>query len=149
MSLAEKSPAKETDLAEVWGDIVSRRQLAISLIIGGAVSIAFYFAALRLLAGAGATPAIDRALAMLVGIVGCIVGGFICSRLFKPKRYLSEDATGSDAWRMEIVQQIEAEEGEIGDARALPPVVQQEMKEVGLFDLFDQYYQNQLKQKAH
>ncbi|MGQ3673854.1 hypothetical protein ACT6QG_15825 [Xanthobacter sp. TB0136] len=149
MSLAEKPPAAETDLAEVWGDIVSRRQLAISLVIGGAVSIAFYFTALRLLTGIGSTPAIDRALAMLVGIVGCLVGGFICAQIFKPKRHLSEDADGSDAWRMEILQQIESEEGEIGDARALPAVVQQEMKEVGLFDLFDQYHQNQLKQKAH
>ncbi len=149
MSLSEKPPAKATDLAEVWGDIISRRQLAFSLIIGGVVSLAFYFIALRLLAGAGATPAIDRALAMLVGIVGCIVGGFICAQLFKPKRHLNEDVHGSDAWRMEILQQIETEEGEIGDARALPKVVQQEMKEVGLFDLFDQYHQNQMKQKAH
>lgn len=142
MSISKQPPAAETDLAEIWGDIVSRRQLAISLIIGAVVSLAFYAIALRLFQGIGSSPAIDKALAMLMGIVGCLTGGLICSRIFKPKRHLSEDPSGSDDARIAVLQQIENEEGEIGDARELPEIVQAEMKEVGLYDLFDQYYQN-------
>ena len=123
-------------LAEIWGDVVSRRQLGRALLIGAALSLAAYEIALRLFQGLTATPATDKALAMLAGILGCILAGAICARLFPPKRIVVDEVVGDATWRREVLAQLEAEAGPIGDIDTLPEAVIREMKEVGLYDLF-------------
>lgn len=129
--------AAEGQLAEVWGDVVSRRHLARSIIIGGAVSLVFFGVGLAVLAPLAETPQIGRALAMLMGIVGCLTGGAICARMFAPKRILSEDLeAGTVDWQQQVLDQIEAEGGSIGDMADLRPEVIEEMRETGLYEVF-------------
>jgi hypothetical protein len=126
-------------LAEIWGDVVSRPQLGKAMIIGAILSVAIYYVTLATIAPMAATPAIGKALAMLTGIVGSVVSGAICSRLFLPKRIVVEQAQTGTEWQTDILQQLEQEGGPIGRVEDLPPEVAQEMREVGLYDLFKTY----------
>ncbi|APO77213.1 hypothetical protein AM571_PA00332 (plasmid) [Rhizobium etli 8C-3] len=126
-------------LAEVWGDVVSRPQLAKAMIMGAIWSLAVYFVALATVAPMAGTPAVGKALAMLGGIVGSVVSGAICARIFPPKRTVVEQVQTETAWQVEVLEQLEQEGGPIGRVEDLPPVVVQEMREVGLYDLFKNY----------
>ncbi|MDX3929852.1 MAG: hypothetical protein QHC90_29160 [Shinella sp.] len=126
-------------LAEVWGDVVSRPQLGKAMIIGAILSVAVYFIALATIAPLASTPAVGKALAMLAGIVGSVISGAICARVFPPKRTVVEQAQTGTAWQTEVLEQLEQEGGPIGRVEDLPPVVVQEMREVGLYDLFKNY----------
>jgi hypothetical protein len=123
-------------LAEIWGDVVSRPQLAKAMIIGAILSVAVYYVTLATIAPMASTPAVGKALAMLAGIVGSVISGAVCSRMFSPKRVIVEQAQTGTAWQTEILEQLEQEGGPIGRVEDLPPVVVQEMREVGLYDLF-------------
>lgn len=126
-------------LAGVWGDVVSRPQLGKAMIIGAILSVAVYYATLATIAPMAATPAVGKALAMLAGIVGSVVSGAVCSRMFSPKRVVVEQVqTGTD-WQSDILEQLEQEGGPIGRVEDLPAEVAQEMREVGLYDLFKNY----------
>ncbi|GGA94115.1 hypothetical protein GCM10011491_22920 [Brucella endophytica] len=126
-------------LAEVWGDVVSRPQLAKAMIIGAILSVVVYYVTLATISPLAATPAVGKALAMLAGIVGSVVSGAVCSRMFAPKRVVVEQAETGTAWQADILEQLEQEGGPIGRVEDLPPVVAQEMREVGLYDLFKNY----------
>lgn len=130
--------ATHGQLAEVWGDVVSRRQLGKAMAIGAVLSVAIYLAALATLAPLAATPAIGKALAMLGGILGSVASGAICARIFPPKRIVSEAAQTGTEWQREVLDQLE-QEGPIGRVAELPPAVVQEMRDVGLYDLFKTY----------
>ncbi len=126
-------------LAEVWGDVVSRPQLSKAMIIGAILSVAVYYATLATIAPMAATPAVGKALAMLAGIVGAVISGAVCSRMFSPKRIVVEQVqTGTD-WQSDILEQLEQEGGPIGRVEDLPAEVVQEMRDVGLYDLFKSY----------
>lgn len=129
-------------LAEVWGDVISRPQLGKAIIIGAVVSLAVYLAAMELIVPIASTPAVGKALAMLAGILGSILSGAICARLFPPKRTLLEQVPANATWQTEILLQLEQDGGPIGRIADLPEVVKNEMREVGLFDLFHDYEQS-------
>lgn len=127
----------EGQLAEVWGDVVSRRHLARAIVIGGVVSLVFFGIGLLVLAPLAETPQVGRALAMLLGILGCLTGGAICARLYAPKRVLTEElGAGTAEWQQQVLDQIEAEGGTIGKLSDLPPGVIAEMRETGLYEVF-------------
>ncbi|MCB8822903.1 hypothetical protein [Microvirga rosea] len=128
-------------LAEVWGDVVDLRQLGVAIIIGAAISLGTYFIAGRIFAATVEVAAVGRAYAMLAGLVGCVVSGIVCAKLFPPKREVMESAA-DPSWRAEAMEQLAAETGTIGRIEDLPPVVAQEMKELGLYDLFASYDSN-------
>lgn len=134
--------AEALDLAEVWGDIVRRQQLILAITIGATISLVAYWAATFLLSSKTENGDIARALAMLVGIVGCVISGVICALLIKPKREVV-DYSEEDHWRMDVLDQLAGETGTIGHVLDLPPAVVAEMKEVGVYNLFENYKHRQ------
>jgi hypothetical protein len=130
------------DLAEVWGDIVRRRELITAIAIGAVVSLAAYWAATLLLAGKTENADIGKALAMLVGVAGCVISGVISAFLIKPKREVL-DETSDDSWRNGVLDQLASETGTVGHVSDLSPAVAAEMKEVGVYDLFESYERRQ------
>ncbi len=122
-------------LAEVWGDTVDLGHLGKAVVIGGAVSLAFFFLANSILAAVVSKPEIARAYAMLAGLGGCLVGGAICARLFAPKREVIEHSTDS-FWQQEVLAQLVAESGTLGSVSDLPTATVRELKELDLYDLF-------------
>lgn len=134
-------------LAEIWGDVVSRPQLGKAILIGAAVSLAVYLIALAIIAPLASTPAIGKAIAMLAGILGCITGGAICARAFRPKRKVVEQVPAGAIWQTEILEQLEQEGGPMGRMEDLPPAVAAEMREVGLYSVFQDYEQHRARRE--
>jgi len=130
--------------AEVWGDTVALKDLGKAVIIGAVIALACYLIAGRVLAQFVSTPQIARTYAMLVGLLGCIAAGAVCARLFAPKRDLNEQAH-DDAWREETLEQLASEAGGLGRVADLPPSVQAELKELGLYESFVRYENREAK----
>jgi hypothetical protein len=126
----------KSELYEVWGDTVDGRHLMYSITIGAVVSLGVFYAAQFLFVGWVANEQMARAYAMLVGIVGCLVGGAISARLFKPKRHVVEHQA-DPAWRAQVLIELQSEFGDLGKMSDLPPETIAELKEMDLFDLFD------------
>lgn len=124
-------------LAELWGDTLDLNHLGKSVVIGGTVSLACFLLADRLLLGIAPTPQLARTYAMLAGLVGCLIGGAICARLFAPKRTLIEQSA-NPAWREEAMTELVLETGWTGSALDLSAPVARELRELGLYELFAQ-----------
>ncbi len=125
----------KSDLYEVWGDTVDGRHLVYSIAIGATVSLSAFFLAQYLFLGWVANEQMARAYAMLVGILGCLAGGAISARLFKPKRHVVEHQA-DPAWRAQVLIELQAEFGDIGKISDLPPATIAELREMDLYDLF-------------
>jgi hypothetical protein len=128
----------KSDLYEVWGDTVNGRHLMYSIAIGATVSLGAFFAAAQVLSGWVENAQMARAYAMLVGIVGCLVGGAISAKLFKPKRNVMEHEA-DPAWRDRVLAELQSEFGDLGKLSDLPPETIAELKEMDLYDLFADY----------
>ncbi|ESH86936.1 MULTISPECIES: hypothetical protein [unclassified Cupriavidus] len=136
----ETKPAG-SPLVEVWGDTANPRHLACAIVIGGALSLAAFAIASRILTELVRTPELARAYAMLAGLAGCVLAGFICACLFKPKRVVTEDisATGSvtaGAAREQALDRLAEESGGLGTMADLPAATVQELRELQLYELF-------------
>lgn len=129
------------DLYEVWGDTVNGRHLMCAIAIGAVVSLGAFFIAQYLLVGWVANAQMARAYAMLVGIVGCLAGGAISARLFKPKRHVVEHQA-DPAWRAQVLLELEREFGDLGKLSDLPPATIAELKEMDLYTLFADHEKN-------
>lgn len=124
-------------LAEVWSDTVDLRHLAWSIVIGVIVSVAAFVAAGRWLRGLASSTELAHAYAMLAGLAGSVIAGVVCARLFPPKREVVEDTSLADpAWREEVLAELANEPGGLGTLADLPPAALQELRELGLEELF-------------
>ena len=88
-----------------------------------------------MLAAVVGSPDMARAYAMLVGLGGCLISGIVCARLFPPKRTVVEHAA-DPTWRDEVLDQMAAETGTLGSIADLTPAAIQELKELGLYEVF-------------
>lgn len=129
-------------LVEVWGDTANPRHLACAIVIGGALSLAAFAIASRILTELVRTPELARAYAMLAGLAGCVLAGFICACLFTPKRVVTEDsrteassATAAAA-REQALDRLAEESGGLGTMADLPAATVQELRELQLYELF-------------
>lgn len=121
-------------LAEVWGDVVDVVHLRWSLVIGCALGLPSYLLS-SLFFGQITTPQLAKTYALLVGLFGCLVAGTICARLFTPKRDLVEELT-DDAAREEAIAELVEETGDLGSIDDLPEATRQELRDLGIYDLF-------------
>ncbi|MGV6477291.1 hypothetical protein [Azotobacter vinelandii] len=126
----------DNNLYEVWGDTVDSRHLVSAIVIGALCSLSAFFLAERLLTGWVESAQMARAYAMLLGILGSLLGGTLSACLFKPKRNVLEHVA-DPAWRQQVIEELRAEYGEIGELSDLPPEVLAELRELGLDTLFD------------
>ncbi|MBB4321258.1 cell division protein FtsW (lipid II flippase) [Agrobacterium tumefaciens] len=140
-SNAVQATAPQGQLAEIWGDVVSRPQLGKAMMIGAVMSVVVYFAGLQMTTPLAATPAVGKALAMLAGIIGSVASGAVCARIFPPKRVVTEHIADASAWQVEVLEQLEQEGGPIGRLSDLPPVAAEEMRQIGLYEVFQNYEQ--------
>lgn len=124
------------NLAEVWGDVVSRNHLAKSIIISVALSASVYQLTFRMLTPLMSTPTIGKTVAMLVGIAGALASGAICARLFPPKRIFVDESISALAWQTRVIEQLERDEGGLGNLADLPTEAVEEMRKSGLYTAF-------------
>lgn len=134
----EKEPgpvteAQEAPYLEIWGDTVAPRHTLWAILIGLGISAPLYLGSEMLLQHVGDDPEVASTYALLVGLAGCLLSGFICALLFRPKRVVGESEAGGEG-RRKAMDDIEEELGPLGDPGELPSVVQQELRTLGLYD---------------
>ncbi|MDG9882280.1 hypothetical protein N7650_05465 [Pseudomonas sp. GD04058] len=127
----------DDNLYEVWGDTVDSHHLVASIAIGAACSLGIFFLAEHLLTDWVESAQMARAYAMLLGILGSLLGGGVSACLFKPKRHVVEHVA-DPAWRQQVIEELRSEYGGIGQLSELPPEVRAELRELGLEQLFDE-----------
>lgn len=120
---------------EVWGDTVTGRDLALSVVIGVVVSVSAFLGARALFARIVSEPSLAEAYSLLVGIGACVVAGVICGALFKPKRRTAVQASEGDAVG-EVIAELQAENHGLGSVDDLPAATVAELKDLDLYDRF-------------
>lgn len=124
------------DLVEVWGDTVSYAALVRAILIGIVLSTAMFYLGRWFLLPRVSEPALAHAYSMLFGLFGCLLAGFVCAKLFSPKREILQPDEQSMEWFDHLVAQWKEEGRELGDVTQLPDAVKQELKELNLYDAF-------------
>lgn len=120
----------------VWGDVVSLKELVYSALIGISVTIGMYLIGQYVFNELieGIDEALANGYALLVGVSGVFVSGFISAKLFKPKRKI-EDKIEAEAIE-DILQAagITLEEEIEALSNASPEIIQ-EMEDLELYGL--------------
>ncbi|TGD13084.1 hypothetical protein EB836_03990 [Brevibacterium sp. S111] len=133
-------------MLEVWNDTVDPKHLTGGIAIGVGIAVPAYLIADQIFASRG-DGTLGHSYALLVGIVGCIVGAVIAGFLFKPKRVIT--TAGADTRnRQEIINEIVDEYGDLGDPRELGPSVQEEVRALGLFDALVENHETRAQEKG-
>ncbi|WP_312517190.1 hypothetical protein [Anaerospora sp.] len=126
--------------ADVWGDTVDLKHLAIAMGIGIIISLSFYILGLNYLQANFSKLAANlmTAYALLIGIAGCLLSAIISAKLFKPKRKLNEEEF-SEADRLAALEELKIDiDKEAEELQSVGPKVIQEMKDLQIYDLFAQ-----------
>lgn len=124
--------------ADVWGDTVNLRHLAMGMILGIVVSLTCYIIGLKVLQANYPTLAknLMTAYALLVGIGGCLLSAVVTANLFKPKRTLNEEEF-SEEDRASVLDELQVDRArEAEELKMVSPAIAEEMKELQLYDLF-------------
>ncbi|TGD29767.1 hypothetical protein EB835_15365 [Brevibacterium sp. S22] len=133
-------------MLEVWNDTVDPKHLIGGIAIGVGIAVPAYLIADQFFASRG-DEALGHSYALLIGIVGCIIGAVITGVLFKPKRVIT--TSGSDTRnRQEIIDEIVEEYGDLGDPRELRPAAQDEVRALGLFDALVENHEARSQEKG-
>ncbi|MFD3683533.1 hypothetical protein ACFWTE_01775 [Nocardiopsis sp. NPDC058631] len=122
-----------SNLLEIWGDTVDARHTVGAIALGVGIATPLYLAADHFFSRGSADPALSGSYALLVGLAGCVIAGFLGARLFAPKRVVTEQQSTHEG-RAAAMDAIEAEYGPLGDPDELPRPVQDEIRALGLYE---------------
>lgn len=120
----------------VWGDIVSLKELVLAALIGIVVTMGMFFLGQYIFHTLidGLDEGLADGYALLVGVSGVFISGFISSKLFKPKRKIEEKMEAQD---IEVILKeagITPEEEAKALGEASPEIIK-EMEELELYSL--------------
>ncbi|TQS76268.1 hypothetical protein DX933_02255 [Ornithinibacillus gellani] len=125
---------KNRTYVEVIGDTVYGKHLIMTITISVSFSLIGYFIGKQVFPSIAPAEMV-KSYALLLGIAGSLIALFINTLLFKPKRTLNEVPNTSDELENVYKQlhfDIEEERQSILD----DPVIAQEMKEQGIYNMF-------------
>lgn len=150
---------KETEEKEiytrVWGDVVSLKELVYSAMIGIVVTMGMFLLGQYIFNEVvdGIDESLANGYALLVGVSGVFVSGFISAKLFKPKRQIEDKMESEDIESILKDAGITLEE-EIEALSEAPAEVIQEMEDLELYVLLSlipkdsKNYKEEYQQKA-
>lgn len=121
-------------LIEVWGDTVDTKHLSISIALGVGIASPTFLLGRRFFKATVEDQTLAQSYALLLGLAACLLAAFIAARLFKPKRIVSQTEATTDT-RREALEAIAADGGEWTDPAELPDEVQEELRQLGLYDV--------------
>lgn len=131
-------------LLEVWNDTVDSKHLVGSIAIGIGVAVPAFLISDHFFTTGGSDEELGHSYALLIGIVGCIIGAVISGMLFKPKRVITQSAADTRN-RQDVIDEVVEEYGDLGDPRDLSPAVQEEVRALGLFDALLENHESRAK----
>lgn len=129
---------QEPRLADIWGDTVDLKHLAAGMSIGIILALVFYLGGIQVIKSQFPKLAANlvTGYALLAGIVGCLAAAFVSSKLFPPKREVKE-AELSQEERLLVIKELNLDmEQEALALQGLPPAIEDEMKQLKLYELF-------------
>lgn len=134
----EKEKAPSSNLAEIWGDTVNLKHLAGAMSIGVVLGFLFYRGGLFLIeTQLTQLPAnLHKSIALLVGIVGCLLAAVVSAKLFPPKRIMSEQHFSNED-RERVLKELQVDlDQEAEEMKTMPPSIVREMEELQLAEVF-------------
>ena len=134
--MADGVKTTESDLAEVWGDVISKRHLLRSVVLGITLSLSSYVAGYHALIrfASPSDEALTRGYALFLGVGGCLAAAIIACLLYQPKRVLSEMYSADEQIFEALKEEGISIEEELAGLRALPADVRRELEDVQVYD---------------
>jgi len=125
-------------LVEVWGDTVNFKSMLFAIVIGSVVSTGTFLLAKFFLSSSSGDTTLLNGYAMLIGLGGCLLSGFICSIMFKPARtVISSQEDNSDNVKAFIVDLIK-DDPNYTSVNDLPSEVKEELNLLQLMTVFQE-----------
>lgn len=119
---------------EVWGDTVDSRHMALSVALGAGIAAPTFLLARWVFSRTVDDQTLAGSYALLLGLAGCVLAAVVAARLFPPKRVVRESSATLES-RQEALDSIAAQGGEWTDPAGLAPQVQQELRQLGLYEV--------------
>ena len=127
-----------SNLVEVWGDTVDFRSMLFSIVIGSVVSTGTFLLAKFFMSSVSGDATLLKGYAMLIGLGGCLLSGFICSVIFKPARtVISNQEDNSENVKAFIVELIK-DDSNYTSVNELPSEVKKELELLQLMSVFQE-----------
>lgn len=125
-------------LVEVWGDTVNFKSMLFAIVIGSVVSTGTFLLAKFFLSSSSGDTTLLNGYAMLIGLGGCLLSGFICSVMFKPARIvISSQEDNSENVKAFIVDLIK-DDPNYTSVNDLPSEVKEELNLLQLMTVFQE-----------
>ncbi|GAA4685491.1 hypothetical protein [Gordonia humi] len=137
----------DSRLAEVWGDVVDRRNVAFAVVLGIIISVPAFLGSQAILTAVMENTSLARTYAMLIGLGACLCVGVVCARLFPPVRIFREETIGTTEQEAAIAALRSAPNG-LGSVDELKPDECAELEAMGLYDLFAEAEATQKREPA-
>lgn len=134
-------PPGGPELLDMWGDTVLPADLIKALVLTLVVTIPLFLIGQEVGSAKIEDPTLSRAVALLFGLVGCLGSGLACALLFKPKRVIVA-ATADSSSRREALAILAADPNGLGSVDELDDEVKDELRALGLYDVFLDAEQN-------
>lgn len=132
---------------EVWGDTVDSRHMATSIWLGVGIATPTFLISRTVFSRTVENQTLAGSYALLLGLAGCLVAAVIAARLFKPKRIVQESHATLES-RQEALDAIVEQGGEWTDPADLDPAVQDELRQLGLYDVLTDAHEQALQKAA-
>lgn len=130
--------SSNNNLVEVWGDTVNFKSMLFAIVIGSVVSTGTFLLAKFFLSSSSGDTTLLNGYAMLIGLGGCLLSGFICSIMFKPARtVISSQEDNSDNVKAFIVDLIK-DDSNYTSVNDLPSEVKEELNLLQLMTVFQE-----------
>lgn len=82
---------KNYKYTEVWGDRVNLKELSLSCLLGVVLTMVFFILGRKFFHSLGTLePSLADGYALIIGVLGCLLSGFISAKKFRPKRIVEE-----------------------------------------------------------
>lgn len=130
--------SSNNNLVEVWGDTVNFKSMIFAIVIGSVVSTGTFLLAKFFLSSSSGDTTLLNGYAMLIGLGGCLLSGFICSIMFKPARtVISSQEDNSENVKAFIVDLIK-DDPNYTSVNDLPSEVKEELNLLQLMTVFQE-----------
>lgn len=130
--------SSNSNLVEVWGDTVNFKSMLFAIVIGSVVSTGTFLLAKFFLSSSSGDTTLLNGYAMLIGLGGCLLSGFICSIMFKPARtVISSQEDNSENVKAFIVDLIK-DDPNYTSVDDLPAEVKEELNLLQLMTVFQE-----------
>ena len=128
----------KNNLVEVWGDTVNFRSMLFAIVIGSVVSAGTFLLAKLYMSSLSGDATLLNGYAMLIGLGGCLLSGFICSILFKPARTVIASSEDNSENVKEFIVELIKDDPNYTSVNDLPSEVKEELELLQLMSVFQE-----------